>query len=363
VLVVNLETAKALGLTMAVAAAADRSGDRVMSRRRFIASSFVAAASSLTPNARVRLTAWAQPAVARKTTRVGVLYPGGDNDVFRRNFAGFRQGLESAGYVEGRNLGLDIRFGDGRALAPLAAELTQIHPDLLHAVARPGVLALHAATSTIPIVAIDLESDPVASGFVKTLARPAGNITGVFMDFPDLAGKWLEILKTIVPTLTRVAVLWDPATGPAQLAAAQRAAQVLKVSVFPVEAASTANIERAVQAATRERANGMIVLTSPIFNTGRRTLAMATQRHRLPTLLPFPGYTADGGLVSYGPDVRTMYGQVASLAVKILDGRPAGEVPIERPTTFTMSCNLTAARALGVTIPPSVLARSDEIIE
>jgi putative ABC transport system substrate-binding protein len=334
----------------------------MISRRGVIAASVAALASRLAATG-PPLVAWAQPAAPRKPVRVGVLYPGGDNDVFRGNFEGFRQGLEAAGYLEGRNLTFDIRFGDGRALAPLAAELTRIHPDLLLAVARPGVLAIHAARSTIPVVAIDLESDPVASGFVTTLARPGGNITGVFMDFPELAGKWLEILKTIVPTLTRVAVLWDPGTGEAQLSAAQRAAQLLKLSVFRVDAASTADIERAVQAAVHERANGMIVLTSPIFNTGRRILAAVTRRHRLPALLPFPGYTSDGGLVSYGPEVRSMYAQVASLAAKVLDGRPAAAIPIERPTTFTLSCNLTTARALGVTIPPPLLARADQIVE
>jgi len=330
----------------------------MISRRRFLAT---AAAATLAPP--VAVEAQQSTAAPPKAIRIGVLYPGADNDIFRANFNGFRQGLESAGFVEGRNLTMDIRFGDGRALAPLATELASNRPDLLHAVARPGVLALHAATSKIPIVAIDLESDPVASGFVKTLARPGGNVTGVFMDFPELAGKWLEILKTIVPGLVRVAVLWDPATGPAQLEAARSAAQVLKLSVHPVEAGSTANIERAVQAAVRNRPNGMIVLTSPIFNTGRRQLAAVTTRHRLPTLLPFPGYTADGGLVSYGPDVLSMYVQVAALAVKILGGRSAADIPVERPTKFELAINLKTAKALGLTIPPSVLLRADQVLE
>jgi putative tryptophan/tyrosine transport system substrate-binding protein len=298
-----------------------------------------------------------------KAVRIGVLYPGADNDVFRTNFSGFREGLESAGYVEGRNLTLDIRFGDGRALAPLAIELTTKRPDVLHGVARPGVIALRGATATIPVVAIDLESDPVASGFVKTLGRPGGHITGVFMDLPELAGKWLEILKAIVPTLSRVAVLWDPGTGPAQLDAARRAAAVLKLSVHPAEAARGADIERAVQGVMSQKPNGMIVLTSPVFNSHRRDLAALTTRLGLPTLLPFPGYTSDGGLVSYGPDVRVMYRQVASLAAKVLAGRPPGEIPIERPTTFTLSCNLTTAKTLGLTIPRSLLARADQIVD
>jgi putative tryptophan/tyrosine transport system substrate-binding protein len=298
-----------------------------------------------------------------KSARIGLLYPGTDNSIFRGNFDGFRQVLGAAGYVEGRNLTFNMRFGDGRALAPLAAELTEVHPDLIQAVARPGVAAIHAATLTIPVVALDLESDPVASGFVKTIPRPGSNITGVFMDFPELAGKWLEMLKTTVPPLTRVAVLWDPATGPAQLDAARRAAQVLKLEVFPVEARTTAEIEPAFRAAMHYRPNGMIVLTSPIFNTGRRRIAELAARNRLPTLLPFPGYVQDGGLVSYGPEVMTMYAQAGTLAVKILSGTPPGEIPIERPTRFTLSFNLKTAKTLGLTLPPALLLRADQVIE
>jgi putative ABC transport system substrate-binding protein len=298
-----------------------------------------------------------------KTARIGVLYPGLDNSVFRGNLDGFRQALGAAGYTEGRNLTFDVRVGDGRALAPLAAELTRPSPDLILAVARPGVEAMRAATSTIPLIALDLESDPVASGFAKTLPRPGGNLTGVFMDFPELAGKWLEILKMTVPALTRVAVLWDPATGPAQLDAARRAAEILKLAVYPVEARSTAEIEPAIRAALRDRPNGLVALTSPVFNSGRRILIEVAARHRLPTLLPFSGYAKDGGLVSYGPDVMTMYAQAGTIAVKILAGTPPKEIPIERPTRFTLSFNLKTAKALGLTIAPSLLVRADEVIQ
>ncbi len=256
-----------------------------------------------------------------KVFRIGVLYPGADNSIFRNNFNGFRQVLGPAGYVEGRNLTVDVRVGDGRALAPLAAELMTRHPDLIVAVARPGVLAMHTVGATIPVVALDLESDPVASRFVKTVPRPGGNITGVFMDFPELAGKWLEILKTTVPRLARVAVLWDPSTGPAQLDAASQAAQSLKLAMYTVEARSTGEIEPAFRAAMRERPTGMVVLTSPIFNSGRREIGKLAARHRLPTLVPFPGYAADGGLVSYGPDVMTMYAQAGRSRRRSCSGR------------------------------------------
>ncbi|HKW93330.1 MAG TPA: ABC transporter substrate-binding protein [Methylomirabilota bacterium] len=298
-----------------------------------------------------------------KTYRIGVLYPGADNIVFRSNFGGFRQALGSAGYVHGRNLELDVRTGDGRALAPLAADLTRRHPDLILAVARPGVLAMYTLGSTIEVVALDLESDPVASHFVKTLARPAGHISGVFMDFPELAGKWLQILQTIDQRLTRVVLLWDPSTGPAQLDAARQAARTLKLAVYPVEARSTAEIRSAFHVAMRERPNGMAVLTSPVFNSGRREIAELAARNRLPTLLPFLGYAEDGGLVSYGPDVIAMYAQAGAIALKMLAGTPAAQIPVERPTRFTLSINLKTAKALGLTIPQSLLQRADQVIE
>jgi len=298
-----------------------------------------------------------------RMVRVAVLYPGVDNSIFRSNFAGFRGALDAAGYVEGRRAKFDVRSGDGHALGPIAADVVALRPDLILAVARPGVEAAHAATSKIPVVALDLESDPVASGFVRTLPAPGGNITGVFMDFPEMAGKWLEILKVIVPTLTRVAILWDPATGPAQMDAARRAAQVLKIAVYPVEARTIANIEPAVRAAIRERPSGMIALTSPLFNAGRRTVIALAARYRLPTLVPFSGYARDGGLVSYGPEVMTMYAQAGALAVKIFAGRPPAEIPVERPTRFVLSLNLKTAKTLGLQVPESLLQRTDEVIQ
>ena len=298
-----------------------------------------------------------------KALRVGVLYPGADNSVFRGNFEGFRQALGAAGYAEGPNLVLDFRFGDGRALAPLATELLGLRPDVIVAIARSGVLAVHAVTTTIPIVAIDLESDPIASGFANALTHPDGNVTGVFMDFSDLAGRCLEILKTLVPTLKRAAVLWDPATGSSQLRAAGRAAQTLKVVVYSIEAGNTAAIEPAFQAAMRERPEGMLVLTSPIFNSGRREIVANAARHHLPTLVPFPGYAIDGGLVAYGPNVRGMYAQAGTLVVKILHGSAPGKIPIEPPKAFTLAVNRKTAKALGLTVPQSLLRRADDVIE
>jgi len=286
-----------------------------------------------------------------------------DNRIFQGNLDGARETLASAGFTEGRNLRLEVRTADFQHLSPIAADIVKLRPDLVFAVARSAVTVMHAATSTIPVVTIDLESDPVASGFIRTLARPGGNLTGVFLDFPELAGKWLEILKMIVPALARVAVLWDPSTGPAQLDAARRAAASLKLTVHPVEARTTGEIDSAFSGAMRERANGMISLTSPIFNSGRQSIIDLAARHRLPTLVPFPGYARDGGLASYGPDVKAMYAQAGGLTVKILRGTPPGEVPVERPTKFELVLNLKTARALGLKISQALLARADQVIE
>ena len=323
---------------------------------RLIATAVLLVAVMLLP-----LAAISQPASHR--ARIAVLYPGADNEVFRANFNGFRDGLSAAGYLEGRNLQFDIGFGDGRDLVALARELAQRQPNLVLAVARPGVVAMHRVTSAVPVVALDLESDPVRSGFVRTIAHPGGNITGVFMDFPELAGKWLEILRTAVPTLSQVTVMWDPSTGPAQLDAARHAAETFKVAVHRVDARSTAEIEPAFRTALRDHPNGMLVLTSPIFNTGRRLIAELAARHHLPTLIPFPGYARDGGLVSYGPDVNTMYRQAAAIALKVLAGTEPAVLPVERPTRFMLSINTKTARVLGLSIPASLLLRADEVLE
>jgi putative ABC transport system substrate-binding protein len=160
-----------------------------------------------------------------------------------------------------------------------------------------------------------------------------------------------------------VAVLWDPSTGPAQLDAARRAAGTFKIVIDRVEARSTADIEAAFGTALRDRPNGMLVLTSPVFNSGRRLIAELAARHRLPTLLPFPGYAKDGGLMSYGPDVHTMYRQAAAIALKVLAGAPPSTLPVERPTRFLLSLNVKAARVLGLSIPAALRLRADEVYE
>ena len=307
--------------------------------------------------------AGAQP--APKARRVGVLRPAPADARFQRDFDGFRDALREGGYVEGTNLAIEYRMRPGppEAILGLAAELVRRPVDVIAAISPAAVVAAAKATRTIPIVAVDLETDPLAAGLVTSLARPGGNVTGLFLDFPELAGKWLELMREAVPSLSRVAVLWDPATGSAQMKAAEAAARTLRlqIQVLPVRAA--ADLDAAVRAAVKERAGALMVLSSPVFNAARREVATLTARSRLPSILAFPGYAEDGGLIGYGPHLRSMFEQAGRHVVRVLKGAPPREIPVERPTQFSLLINQATARALGVTIPPSLLARADEVIQ
>ena len=212
-------------------------------------------------------------------------------------------------------------------------------------------------------MAYDLETDPIAAGYVAMLASPGGNVTGVFLDFPELSGKWLELLKEAVPRLTRVAVLWDPATGPAQMKAAEVAARSLRLRLQPLEARSPDDFDGAFRAAARDRAQGMLVLGSPVFNSARKPIADLAAKYRLPAIMPFPDFAADGGLIAYGPDITSLYRQVGTIAVKVLKGTKPGDLPVERPTRFQFTLNLKTAKALGLKLPPSILVRADQVIQ
>jgi putative tryptophan/tyrosine transport system substrate-binding protein len=307
--------------------------------------------------------AGAQP--GSKSRRIGVLRPAPDDARFQRDFDGFRDALREGGYVEGTNLAIEYRMRPGPpdAILGLAAELVQRPVDVIAAISPVAVAAAAKATRTIPIVAVDLETDPLASGLVTSLARPGGNVTGLFLDFPELAGKWLEMMREAVPSLVRVAVLWDPATGPAQMKAAEVAARTLRLQIQVLPARAAADLDAAVRAAVKGRAGALMVLSSPVFNASRREVATLTARSRLPSIMAFPGYAEDGGLIGYGPHLRSMFEQAGRHVVRVLKGAPPREIPVERPSRFSLLINQTTARALGVTIPPSLLARADEVIQ
>jgi putative ABC transport system substrate-binding protein len=198
---------------------------------------------------------------------------------------------------------------------------------------------------------------------VASLARPGGNVTGLFLDVPELAGKWIEILREAVPRLIRIAVLWDPSTGRNLVRGAETAAQTMPVQLVLLEARTQADLANAFDGATDQRAGGMLVLSSPVFNSARARIAELAAKRRLPAIMPFPGFVDDGGLVAYGPDVAAMYAQAAEVMVKVLLGARPSVIPVERPARFEFAVNLRTAKSLGVTIPPSLLLRADRVIE
>jgi len=338
-----------------------------MDRREFIAGLAVTLAS--TP-----LAAEAQP--VEKSARVGMLRSAAEPPDFGNmvaNLRVFRDGLREHGYVEGRNLVIEFRYprGENDTLSGLAADLVRLRVDVIHAAGPPAVRAATGATATIPIVAHDFETDPVEAGLVASVACPGGNVTGMFLDLPELAGKYLDLLRTAVPRLSRVAVLWDPGTGEAQVRAAKVSARALTLALTVVEVRGPADFEPAFRSAVKQRAQALVVLSSPLFGPSHRVgtgvtassrIAELAIRHRLPSVTLFPSFARAGGLMAYGPSNLDLYRQEARLVAKVLGGASAADLPVERPTRFELIVNLKTARALGLTIPPSLLRRADEVI-
>jgi len=302
---------------------------------------------------------------AGKVARIGVLRPAPDDALFRQNIAPFRQALRENGFTEGTNLTIEYRARAGTAeeIFALANDLVRAKVVAILAIAPAGVGAAAKATTSIPIVAVDLESDPIAMGFAASLARPGGNVTGLFLDFPELSGKWIQQLKEAVPKLARAAVLWDPATGPNMLKGAQAAASSMRVQLFQLEARRPADFEHAFESAAMQKAEALLALSSPVFNSARKEIAELAKKHRMPAMMPFSGFADDGGLMAYGPHLTSMFRQAGGVMAKVLQGVRPGEVPIERPTRFELIVNLKTAEALGIAIPRTVLLRADRVIE
>ena len=310
------------------------------------------------------LAAWAQPAV--KAPRIGylALNPAANPHLHEA----FRQGLRDLGYVEGRNVVIESRDAEGKLerLPVLAAELVAHKVDVL--VAQPTVSALAAkqATGTIPIVFPVAE--PVTSGLVTSLARPGGNITGLSVLAPEMAGKGLEFLKQAVPAVSRVAVLWDPGAFPEGTTRDMRkrvevAARALGVKLQFVEARGPDDFDRAFSEMTRARAGALTVLGGSMFVSERGRLVDLAAKNRLPVVYTARESVDAGGLMAYGPSVPDLFRRSATYVDKILKGAKPGDLPIEQPTKFELIINLKTARALGLTIPPSLLQRADQVIE
>ena len=277
----------------------------------------------------------------------------------------FRQGLRELGYVEGKNVVFEYRWADGKLdrLRALAGELVRLKVDVIVTTGGISTRAAKEATATIPIV-MTQDIDSVGNGFIASLARPGGNITGLSTLGPEISGKQLELLKEVVSKLTRVAVLGtsaNPGTGQASKET-ELAAGALKLQHQYLDVLSPKDIESAFRAASKGRADAMVVLISSVLNSQRTQVVELAIKNRLPTIFPFPEFVEAGGLMSYGVSFNDLYRRAAMYVDKILKGTKPADLPVEQPTKFEFVINLKTAKQIGLTIPPNVLARADRVI-
>jgi putative ABC transport system substrate-binding protein len=281
------------------------------------------------------------------------------------NVAAFRDELRELGYVEGRNLIIDFRWGDGRVerLPGLIQELLALKPDLVFSTGgQPTILAVKAATSTVPVVFIT--GDPVAEGVVPSLSRPGGNLTGFAALAQDLEGKRLELLRELLPAARRVALIWNPST-PSSVKAkqgAQAAALRLGMSVQWFEARNPGELPSILASIPVQGVDAMMLLADPVLGFERATVVTFAAQHRIPAMYFWREFVAEGGLMSYGASLTTVYRRAAHYADKVYHGAKPADLPIEQPNTFELAINLNTAKTLGLTVPQSLLLRADEVI-
>jgi putative tryptophan/tyrosine transport system substrate-binding protein len=302
-----------------------------------------------------------------KEPRVGYLSIGSASDPRRvAIYEAFRQSLRDRGYIENRNISIERRFAEGNydRLPGLAAELVRRRVDVIAAYSTPAAKAALGATKSIPIVMSGVV-DPVATGLVVGLARPGGNATGLSLMAPEIVGKQMQLLKELIPSVSRIAVLWNPAnpSGAPQLQEAEVAARALKVQLQPLEARSGNDLDKAFAAMTRVRADGMIVVVDGMFIDSRIRLARLAEKAHLPAVYGLREHVEVGGLMFYGASPVDQARRAATLVDKILKGAKPGDLPVEQPTEFELVINRKTARALGLSVPQSVLVRADEIIQ
>ena len=330
----------------------------MLTRRRFIAgaSAFFTARPA---------TAAAQQAA--KVVRIGILANLPRTEAQGADLWGaFVQGLRELGYVEGQNLRIEERSSEGKyeRLPALAAELVRLKVDIIVVPADQNARAAQQATRTIPIVAVNL-TNPVGSGLARSFAHPGGNLTGLSLLFPELAGKQIELLKEMLPRLSRVAVLANPGNGahPAWVKEASAATRSLRLHLQPLEARRADQLDDAFAALTNQRAGALLVLADGVFLLNRARIADLAAKRRVATMYGLREHVDAGGLVFYGASLRDSFRRAAIYVDKIIKGADPGDLPIEQPTKFELVLNLKTAKALGLTIPPSLLARADETIK
>jgi putative ABC transport system substrate-binding protein len=298
--------------------------------------------------------------------RIGMLMPLAANDPEGQvRVAAFLQGLQELGWSVGRNVIVDIRWSTDSAEArKYATELIALAPDVILANSSLAVASLVQLTRTVPIVFTTV-ADPVGAGFVDSLARPGGNITGFILFEYSISAKWLQLLKEIVPGVTRAAVLRDPsiAVGPAQFAVMQAIAPSLGVELRPFDVRDEGEIERAIALFAQSPDSGLIVTGSPRAAYHRGLIIALAAQHRLPAVYPLRTYAIDGGLICYGPDTVDQFRRAASYVDRILKGEKPADLPVQAPTKFELVINLKTAKALGLNVPATLLSRADEVIE
>jgi putative tryptophan/tyrosine transport system substrate-binding protein len=310
------------------------------------------------------LAAQAQP--AHKVYRIGVIFTLAPGDVEHLDKA-LNEGLRELGYVEGRHLVFDRRFAGGKIerLPALAAELVRLNVDVIVTGSNAVIAAVKQATATIPIV-MAVSRDPVGSGFVASLGRPGGNITGLANDpAPEIQTKNLELLREAAPRCSRVALLWNPVTPDAQAYrnAVEAAVRRLGGTFQAVEVRRPQELEGAFAAMLRERADGFVVLQDPVLLSARREIVHLAARHKLPAVYPLREFVELGGLMSYGVNIADQFRRAGGYVDKILKGAKPADLPVEQPTKFELVINLKTAKALGLTIPQSLMIRADQVIE
>jgi putative tryptophan/tyrosine transport system substrate-binding protein len=303
-----------------------------------------------------------------RVRRIGVLMSQNENDPEgKRRYSGFTQALAVLGWTEGRKVRMDVRWsgGDTNRIQVLAKELVGLQPDIIVTSSTPVTVAVQRETRTIPIVFENL-GDPVASGIVQRLDRPGGNITGFANLEAALGGKWIELLSEIAPGLKRATVMGNPDSSPAltyMLPSLETAARSLKIVAITAPVHNDAEIETAIIAVGREPGGGLVVMPSPWMTMHRAPIILAAARNNIPAVYAFSYYARDGGLLSYGVDLVDISRHAASYVDRILRGAKPRDLPVQFPTKFEMVVNLKTAKALGLTVPQSILLRADEVIE